>query len=59
MIKELIAQGKTKEEIIKIYIEKGFARSHAESIYAIETGKIDGDVIEATDDEATDDEPVD
>lgn len=54
MIKELIAQGKTKEEIIKIYIEKGFARSHAESIYAIETGKIDGDVIEATDDEPVD-----
>jgi len=51
MIKELIAQGKTKEEIIKIYIEKGFARSHAESIYAIETGEIDGDMIGVSDDE--------
>lgn len=58
MIKELIAQGKSREEIINIYIEKGFARSHAEFIYAIETGEIDGDVIEATDDEGTTDEPV-
>lgn len=47
MIRELIAQGKTKEEIIAIYVQQGFARSHAEFIYAIETGEIDGDVIEA------------
>lgn len=47
MIKELIAQGKTKDEIIAIYIERGFARSHAEFIYAIETGAIDGDIVTA------------
>ena len=46
MINELIAQGKTKEEIITIYMEQyGVPRNHAESVYAIETGAIDGDVI--------------
>lgn len=58
MIKELIAQGKSKEEIIELYIGQGFARSIAEFIYAIENGEIDGDVIEATDDEVSTDEPI-
>lgn len=58
MIKELIAQGKTKEEIIAIYMEQGNPRSLAEFIYAIETGEIDGDVISvdpATDETQDDD----
>ena len=60
MIKELLDRGLTEEEIIKIYVEQlGFTESAARELYAIETGEIDGDVIEATDDEVSADEPVD
>jgi len=46
MIKELIAQGLTREEIIIICMEElNIERSEAEFIYAIETGEIDSDVI--------------
>lgn len=47
MIKELLAQGLTKEQIIEIYVKQlGFTESAARELYAIETGEIDGDVID-------------
>jgi hypothetical protein len=47
MIKELLERGLTKEEIIAIYVAQlGFTESAAREVYAIETGEIDGDLIE-------------
>lgn len=60
MIKELLARGLKKEEIITLYMEQlGFTESEARQVYAIETGEIDGDVIEADSAEVSADEPID
>lgn len=59
MIKELLDRGLTKDEIIAIYIKQlGFTESAAREAYAIETGEIDGDVIETNSAKVSADEPV-
>jgi len=46
------AEGLTEEEHITIIMQvTGASRANAEFIYAIETGEIDGDIIELDDDE--------
>lgn len=46
MIKELIDLGLDRQQIIDAYIQSGMTEIEAEFIYAMETGEIDGDVIE-------------
>lgn len=46
MTQELVAQGKTKAEIIAAYIAAGFPPMLARQVVAIELGKIAGDVVD-------------
>lgn len=54
MIKELIAAGSSRNEVVAILIEQlGFTQSAAEMVFAIETGIIDGDIVDEDERPAT------